>query len=68
MTLDQICQMTKKASTLNALHACREGHPLNKFTDKPFWNAAVVASQDRNINMTALQWLTDQAKIKGQLP
>lgn len=60
MTIDEICQMTTRVSTLNALHACREGHPWNnEFQWRNAWGAA---KQDPNVNMKAIAWLNDKAR------
>jgi len=59
MTIEEICQMTKRASTLNALHACLDGAP------KCWYNAWRVAQQDPNVRMPALAWLNDKARKEG---
>jgi hypothetical protein len=63
MTIDDICKMTTRVSTLNALHACREGHAWNNA--KQWRNAWHVAMQDRNITVVALAWLNDKARKEG---
>lgn len=60
MTIDDICQMTTRVSTLNALHACREGHPWNN--PKQWYNAWAAAVQDINISIAAVAWLNDKAR------
>jgi hypothetical protein len=61
-TLDRICSQTTNPETLNALHACRPGHPLNN----PFqWrNAYALATQRQGyfeIERAAVEWLAEQA-------
>jgi hypothetical protein len=60
MTIDDICKMTTRVSTLNALHACREGHAWNN--PKQWHDAWRAAQQDPNVRMAALAWLNDQAR------
>lgn len=60
MTLDDICLMTTRVSTLNALHACREGHPWNN--DCQWQNAWAAAVQDKNVNVRAINWLNEKAR------
>lgn len=55
--IDRICELTTSPTMLNALHACRPGHPLGKDMFYPWRNAWVLASQHREIPMTALLWL-----------
>lgn len=60
MTLDDICQMTTRVSTLNALHACREGHAWNnQYQWRNAWSAAL---QDKNVSVQAISWLNDKAR------
>lgn len=69
MTIDQICSMTTNPTVLNALHACRPNHPLNKITERPWRNAWFLAAQQPSyvINSDALDWLYKQAKQEGPL-
>lgn len=65
MTVDEICKMTTNATMLNALHACREGHPLNNAN--AFANAHFLAVQQRNYTLewqSAIAWLNEQANKK----
>lgn len=59
MTLDQICQMTTSPDLLNALHACRENHPLNG----PYqWrNAYSLAAHHKDMTLSAIHWLKVRA-------
>lgn len=59
--LNSICEMTKNPTVLNALHACRDGHPLNNANS--FKHAWFLASQHRDIPSNAVEWLRKQAKI-----
>jgi hypothetical protein len=63
MTIDDICHMTKRVSTLDALHACREGHCWN--SPRQWRNAWAAALQDKNISMRAIAWLNDKARKEG---
>lgn len=65
--LDEICGETRKASTLNALHACRPGHPWNKDAKVPFYNAWVMCIQNRDISGKSLAWLRKQAETRGEI-
>lgn len=65
--LDEICADARSASTKNALHACRPGHPFNKDATVPFYNAWFVACQDRNICGDDLDWLRKQAEKRGEI-
>ena len=67
MTLDQICQMTNNPSFLNALHACREGHPWNKPNTNHWRNAWFLACQQpgHKVSSEAIAWLKKQA-VKWQ--
>lgn len=62
MTIDQITAQTTKPEVLNALHACRPGHPLN---NKFQWrNAYTLAAQNGGyfgIHSDAIEWLKEQA-------
>jgi hypothetical protein len=63
MTIDEICQMTTNAQLLNALHACRHGHPWNTPGTNHFQNAWFLAAQrpSYEINCAATDWLKKQA-------
>lgn len=61
--LDTICNQTKNPTLLNALHACREGHPWNIPGKNHFYNAWFVATQRREINNAELNWLHTQSKV-----
>jgi len=67
-TIDKICELTNKPSLLNALHACRDGHPLNKTADRPWRNAHFVAMQQPSyvIPTDACDWLLSQSRARGE--
>lgn len=67
MTLDQICQMTLKPSTLNALHACRGDHPLGINNPVKWVNALAMATQDRAVNSSAVRWLQKKAAEEANM-
>lgn len=62
MTVDQVCRMTTSPTLLNALHACRAGHPLNKTNRLPFAEALFIACQHPEISGTAIAWLEREAE------
>jgi hypothetical protein len=62
MTLDQICNMTKSPTMLNALHACRPGHPLNnKFQWRDAW-ALAAQRPAYELDCAVTAWLAKQAR------
>lgn len=62
-SIDQICEMTTSAELLNALHACRPGHPWNVSGVNHFRNAWFMAAQrpSYEISSAATDWLKRQA-------
>lgn len=59
MTINQICEMTRNVTMLNALHACRGNHPLH---NKDCWkNAWVLACQRHEITLAAVEFLRAKA-------
>jgi len=66
MTLDLICSLARNAELLNALHACRPGHPLNKTMRFPWANAWALAAQRPawEISCAATAWLAKQAQAE----
>lgn len=61
-TIDKICSLTNKPSVLNALHACRLGHPMNSPTQ---WrNAYCICAQQPSyvIPSDAIVWLAEQVR------
>ncbi len=60
-TLDKVCEQTMRPSMLNALHACRQGHPFNKGAYRPWYNAFLMAVSHREITAEAIRWLGDKA-------
>jgi hypothetical protein len=59
-TLDRICALTTNPATLNALHACRAGHPL--YSESAWQDAWLISLQRREIPLDAVAWLAIQAK------
>lgn len=57
MDIDTICQMTRNPELLNALHACRPGHPLK--TAHSWYQAFFLAAQrpSHEISLEAVNWL-----------
>jgi hypothetical protein len=62
MILNQICNETTNPELLNALHACRLGHPLNH---PHCWinaySIAVCQPFARALSRAAIDWLEKQA-------
>jgi hypothetical protein len=58
--LDDLCARTHSPSVLNALHACRSGHPLNSETQ---WRDAYVLVQQHTQDFLGadLAWLRERA-------
>ncbi len=67
-TIDRICELTKKPEMLNALHACREGHPWNKSAVNPWLSAWFLCGQQPGYYMPAdaTAWLRKQAAARGE--
>lgn len=65
MDIDTICKMTTNPEMLNALHACRKGHPLNH--PNAFRDAVFLAKQrpSYEISYEAIGWLTLQISKPG---
>lgn len=68
MTLNQICRMTTKPDMLNALHACRKGHPLNATAVAPWFNAYALACQQASwiFDGATCDWLLAQSVKHGE--
>lgn len=68
-TLDRICELTSKPEILNALHACRDGHPWNATAERPWHNAALLAQQQPSyvIPCAAVNWLLKQSIKRGEI-
>lgn len=62
MNIDKICQMTTSSEILNALHACRDKHPLNN--PMAWRNAYCLAAQQKSyiISSEAVEWLYQAAE------
>lgn len=69
-SLDKICEMTNNPEILNALHACRDGHPLNKIAINPWHNAAWLAQNQPSyvIPSAAIGWLLEQSRARKEEP
>jgi hypothetical protein len=59
MTIDEACQMTTDPTLLNALHACRVGHPWNVPGVNHWRRAYFLAAQRPSYETTYLvtDWL-----------
>jgi hypothetical protein len=60
-TIDKVCQLTTNPELLAALHACRDGHPLNH--PMAWENAYSLAAQAPSYSFdgAALEWLQQMA-------
>lgn len=54
--------MTTSPTMLNALHACREGHPWNTPGKNHWFNAYYLAQGRMEISYAAKDWLMDKAE------
>lgn len=63
ITIDSICKQIESAEVLNALHACRKGHPLGKGKEAGmlFRNAAFMISPYLGVNSFEVEWLEGKA-------
>lgn len=68
--IDRICKSTTRPDTLNALHACRPGHPWNKDNLYCWRNASSLVAQDRNcifgIGARDRDWLERQSRKEAE--
>lgn len=66
--LNELCRLTTRSNTLNAFHACREGHPLGRDNAWKRRNAYALARQDADlllvVNYHTLDWLKAQANAE----
>lgn len=68
MTIDDICRETTNPTLLNALHACRPGHPWNKTAVRPWHNALFLARGQtfaKRLSNEAIDFLERQAKAEA---
>lgn len=70
--LDEIAEKLshyRSATLLNAVHACRPGHPLNQAISNPFSNLRFMMSGWGNMGLTAkqLRWIDGQAAEERSL-
>lgn len=63
MDINELCKRTNNAEMLNALHACRDGHPRNHAHQ---WrNAYGMASQyPADFKASDIAWLKSQAELE----
>ena len=59
--LDDLCQKTTNPTVLNALHACRDGHPLGKNNPYKWGNAFFLCSGCKDFVGVSLVWLQDMS-------
>jgi len=60
--IDALCKHTMSPTVLNALHACRDGHPLGR--DNPWkWRTALALVQQHTIEFLSADtgWLERMA-------
>jgi hypothetical protein len=66
--LDGICEQIARAEVLNALHACRPGHPWNLTAEYPWRNAyAMVRALPfaARVRREDEDWLRQRMEIEG---
>lgn len=65
--LDGICQNISRVGVLNALHACRPGHPLNKGNNRCWQNAFAMVAQmgGYDIDRSDIDWLERKAQSEA---
>lgn len=68
--LNNICRNITRANTLNALHACRPDHPLNKGNNWCWRDASALVKQldwttRSSIDHADLDWLERMAKAEA---
>lgn len=62
VAIDRLCAATTNPTILNALHACRPGHPWNGAAERPFINAHFLVAQHLgDFAAEDVQWLQDAA-------
>lgn len=65
-SLNKICAAMTKAETLNALHACRDGHPLGRVNPFKWRNACALVEQadyfERREIWNEMDWLRNKAR------
>ena len=61
--INDLCQRTTKPNTLNAIHACRDNHPLGRDNARKWRNAmAMVVQSGTDFSGSDLRWLEDRAR------
>jgi hypothetical protein len=64
--IDQLCGQTTSPAVLNALHACRTGHPLGHRNPWKFRNLwALVSQHTVEFLGTDTDWLRDAASAEA---
>lgn len=63
MNIDDLTAKTTNPTVLNALHACRDNHPIGRYKTRyeNFVNAAFLAMQDAAFTKSDVDWLRHQA-------
>lgn len=61
--INDLCQRTTKINVLNALHACRDNHPLGRDNNWKWRNAmALVFQGGTDFSGADLSWLEGKAR------
>jgi hypothetical protein len=60
--LDRIAQNITSAEVLNAVHACRPGHPLGRNNEMRWLNAATMCC--RYVSSRDIEWLRSMHPVK----
>jgi len=66
MTLDQIADCTTSCTILNALHACRDGHPLNNSYAWRNAYALIAARPSYEFTGEMVVWLATKADAEEE--
>ena len=63
--LDELCQRTRSPFILNALHACRPGHPLGQDNHTKWRSAqAMIAQYARDFAGVDTRWIDAEAEAE----
>jgi hypothetical protein len=65
--LDQIAEKLTSPWAINAVHACRPGHPLGNATEYPFLGAWLAVAPRLGMRGPEATWLHDMARERKEL-
>ena len=64
--IDLLCHCTMNPTTLNALHACRQNHPLGIGNNYKWRNAFSLVMQSNDFNGVDTSWLEHKANAENE--